>query len=68
MAQRPVTLTDIVRGHVSLEIDGFDPGLRPKYFPCSRSCDEPGDGGEQAFVVFGFADDGGDVAETELAA
>ena len=24
MAQRPVTLADIVRGHVSLEIDGFD--------------------------------------------
>jgi len=24
MAQRPVTLTDIVRGHVSLEIEGFD--------------------------------------------
>jgi hypothetical protein len=24
MAQRPVTLADIVRGHVSLEIEGFD--------------------------------------------
>jgi hypothetical protein len=24
MAQRPVTLTDIVSGHVSLEIEGFD--------------------------------------------
>ena len=24
MAQRPVTLTDIVAGHVSLEIEGFD--------------------------------------------
>ena len=24
MAQRRVTLTDIVRGHVSLEIEGFD--------------------------------------------
>ena len=24
MAQRPVTLTDIIRGHVSLEIEGFD--------------------------------------------
>src|SRR5438105_10031656 len=24
MAQRPVTLADIVRGHVSLEVEGFD--------------------------------------------
>jgi hypothetical protein len=24
MAQRPVTLADIVRGHVSLQIEGFD--------------------------------------------
>ena len=24
MAQRPVTLADIIRGHVSLEIEGFD--------------------------------------------
>ena len=24
MAQRPVTLTDIVAGHVSLDIEGFD--------------------------------------------
>ncbi len=24
MVQRPVTLADIVRGHVSLEIEGFD--------------------------------------------
>ena len=24
MAQRPVTLANIVRGHVSLEIEGFD--------------------------------------------
>ena len=24
MAQRPVTLTDIIAGHVSLEIEGFD--------------------------------------------
>ena len=24
MAQRPVTLVDIVGGHVSLEIEGFD--------------------------------------------
>ena len=24
MAQRPVTFADIVRGHVSLEIEGFD--------------------------------------------
>ncbi len=24
MAQRPVTLADIVSGHVSLEIEGFD--------------------------------------------
>ena len=24
MAQRPVALADIVRGHVSLEIEGFD--------------------------------------------
>ena len=43
-------------------------GLRSKYFRCSRGCDESGDGGEQVFVVFGFADGGGDAVEAELAA
>jgi len=46
----------------------ISPGLRPKYFRCSRGCDESGDGGEQVFVVFGCADGCGDVAEAELAA
>ena len=41
----------------------FQPGLRPKYCRCSRGCDEPGDGGEQVFVVFGFADGGGGAVE-----
>ena len=41
MAQRPVTLTDIIRGHVNLLIEGFD----RLYFNVilslrvSRSCD-----------------------------
>jgi hypothetical protein len=47
---------------------GTVPGLRPKYFRCSRGCDEPGDGGEQVFVIFRFADGGGDAVEAELAA
>ena len=43
-------------------------GLRPKYCRCSRGCDEPGDGGEQVFVVFGFADGGGGAVEAVLVA
>lgn len=54
-----------VRVHIHI---GRKPGLRPKYCCCSRGCDEPGDGGEQPFVVFGFTDGGGDAVEAELAA
>ena len=43
-------------------------GLRSKYCRCSRGCDEPGDGGEQVFVVFGFADGGGGAVEAVLVA
>lgn len=42
------------------------PGLRPKYFRCSQGRVEAGDGDEQVFVVFGFADGGGDVLEAGL--
>jgi len=33
MARRPVTLTDIIAGHVSLEIEGFDRSTSTGYVP-----------------------------------